>query len=308
MKPFSHLQGWVLGRQEQTKGVCVHTRQVCILGAKGLQLRDTPGPIGISTINNQFKFPSLAGLYWRPVPSRMPTDHPLCPVQGSSNTLEENVRQGEGGGTGVERKESVSYLCLGNTCSPRLWENRALFTSVYTIDSELGSILGDQMALWVQGKSGHTKLLTTHEGVGEASCILDLIDVLENFPMCLVQQTPKHMSLRNLFICLYFKPLCIFRTMESICSCFISLNSLKWCSVSAIWCPQSLLLPFYEHFEACAFRIQEPAKPDLNRTQLGLKFKTLEAPLDLIFGKISSLVPDPLPRRLLQQAQPQKKG
>lgn len=76
MKPFSNLQGWVLGRQEQTKGVCVHTWQVCILGAKGLQLRDTQGPIGISTINNQFKFPSPAGLYWRPVPSRMPTDHP----------------------------------------------------------------------------------------------------------------------------------------------------------------------------------------------------------------------------------------
>ena len=74
------------------------------------------------------------------------------------------------------------------------------------------------MVVRVQGKSSHTQ---TMRGVGEASCLLDLINVLENFPMSLVQRTQKHMSPRNFFICLYFKPLCIFKTTESICSCFI---------------------------------------------------------------------------------------
>lgn len=200
---------------------------------KGLQFKNAQGLVGISTINPVQVFE--AGLYWRPAPPRMSIDHPSGPVQGRGKALEENVSQAKGGWAGAERKESISSLCLGNTCSLRLREDGALFTSVYTNDSELGPILGkEQTALRVQGKSRHTKSLTTHEGVGEASCILDLINVLENFPMCLVQQTPKHMSPRNLFICLYFNPLCIFRTMESICSCFISLNSLKRCSVSAI--------------------------------------------------------------------------
>lgn len=48
----------------------------------------------------------------------------------------------------------------------------------------------------------------------------------------------------------------------------------------------------YEHFERFAFRIQEPAKPDLNRTQFGLKFKIFEALLDQILGKSPSPVPD----------------
>lgn len=176
----------------------------------------------------------------------------------------------------------------------------SLFPSIYMNDSDLGSTLGEeQMALRLQGKARDTKSLTTHEAVGETSCILDSVNVLENFPIYLVQQTPKHMSPRNLFICLYFKPLCIFRTMESICSCFISLNSLKWYSVSAIWCPQSLLLPFYEHFEAFAFRIQEPAKPDLNRTQFGWNLKLLRLCWISFLAKISSLVLNLQPRRLL---------
>lgn len=49
----------------------------------------------------------------------------------------------------------------------------------------------------------------------------------------------------------------------------------------------------WKHFEAFAFKIQEPAKPDLNGTQFSLKFKTLEALLDLNLGRISSPVLDP---------------
>lgn len=74
---------WEAGTDKES--VCRHTATVCILGAKGLQLRNTQGPIGISTINSQFKFSSLAGLYWGPAPPRMPTDHPFCPLQGSRN-------------------------------------------------------------------------------------------------------------------------------------------------------------------------------------------------------------------------------
>lgn len=101
----------------------------------------------------------------------MPTHHLSGPEQGRGKALEENVRQGKGIWAEVERKESTS-LCLENTCSLRLRENGTLSTSVHTNDSELGSVLGEQrMALSVQRKSRHTKPLTTHEGVGEASCI-----------------------------------------------------------------------------------------------------------------------------------------
>lgn len=78
----------------------------------------------------------------------MPTDHPSDPDQGGVKALEKNTRPGKKECVGMEGKESVSSHCLQNTCSPRLRERESLLTSVYTNDSELGSILGEeQMAL-----------------------------------------------------------------------------------------------------------------------------------------------------------------
>ena len=121
---------WEAGTDKES--VCTHMATACILGAKGLQLRDTQGPIGISTINNQFKFSSLAGLYWRPVPSRMPIDHPLCPVQGSSNTLEEKVRQGKGGWTGQREKKAFLIFAWG-THVPQGSEKTELCSHLYIL-------------------------------------------------------------------------------------------------------------------------------------------------------------------------------
>lgn len=136
--------------------------------------------------------------------------------------LNRQVAKGEGWGRDREKRKRLFSLCLGHTCSRRLREHGALLTSLHTNGSELGSISGEeQMALRAKGRAGTPRWLTAHERAGEASCVLDLMNVLENFPMSLVQQTPKHMSPGNFFTCFYFKPLCIFRTMESICSCFI---------------------------------------------------------------------------------------
>jgi hypothetical protein len=76
--------------------------------------------------------------------------------------------------------------------------------------------------------------------------------------------------------------------------------------VRAVSCPQNLLLPFYEHFEAFAFRIWESAKPDLNRTWL--EIQNPEAQLDIIVAQISSPIANPQPRSLLYQVLSQKKG
>lgn len=135
----------------------------------------------------------------------MSIDHPSGPVQGRGKALEENVSQAKGGWAGAERKESISSLCLGNTCSLRLREDGALFTSVYTNDSELGPILGkEQTALRVQGKSRHTKSLTTHEGVGEASCILDLIKRLGELSNVFGSANPKtHVTKELIYLPLF---------------------------------------------------------------------------------------------------------
>lgn len=52
---------------------------------------------------------------------------------------------------GREERKRLFSLCLGNTCSLSLRERGALFTCVYTNDSELGPIWGEeQMALRAQ--------------------------------------------------------------------------------------------------------------------------------------------------------------
>lgn len=139
-------------------------------------------------------------------------------------------------------------------------------------------------------------------GVGEASCILDLINVLENFPKF---SKPKNTCHQGTSLFAFILNLCVFLGQWSpYVPVSFTLNLLKWCLVSFDGCSESLLLPFYDHFERFAFRIQEPAKPDLNRTQFGLKFKIFEALLDLILGKNPLSCPVAIAKRLLCKPSP----
>lgn len=142
--------------------------------------------------------------------------------------------------------------------------------------------------LHVREATGRTWLTTATDHTGECSwsqhyfslhkCSEELCNILGS------TNSKTHVTKENLFFTFISTPWIYLRQWNPYVPASFICNSLKWCSVQAFACPQNLLFPFYEHFEAVASRIWEPAKPELSRTQLGLKFKTPKALLDIICG------------------------
>lgn len=116
-------------------------------------------------------------------------------------------------GNNVEQREEMCLFLrsLGNPGLPgprRAWACSHLQALLTVGESSSQGSAREEWGLPVSDHTGET---------GEARGTSVSINVLRNFVTSQLQQTLKHMSPRNFFLPLYFSPMYIFKTMESIC-------------------------------------------------------------------------------------------